>query len=73
MGGVYDKPRGRVAGLWLQLENPRKESGRASAESLLELGVEGKNALAGKLESRNRSSSRSRGVCLLFAYGLIVV
>jgi len=57
-------------GLWLQLENPRKESGRASAESLLELGVEDKNVLAGKLESRNRNSSRSRGVCPLFAYGL---
>ena len=41
-----------------------------SAETLLELGVEGKNVLVGKLESVNRSSSRSKGVCPLFAYVL---
>ena len=70
VGGVCDKPPDRVAGLGLQLENPRKEPGRASTQTLLELGFEGKNVLVGKLDSGNRSSSGGRGVCPLFAYVL---
>ena len=44
-----------ISRLGLKPENSRKESRCASAETLLDLGIEGENILVGKLESGKRS------------------
>ena len=70
VGRVRDEPHESVSRLWLESEHPRKEPRYASAESLVELGMEGQNVLVGELESGDGSASRRKGIQPLIAYGV---